>query len=64
MEHYNHPQQIQLRFSWRNLIHYLFLVDNVVRADAGIAEKIEKVVFPFSDKLGLTPEKLTLAVTT
>jgi glyoxylase-like metal-dependent hydrolase (beta-lactamase superfamily II) len=64
MELYDHVYQIQSLFGGRNLFQYLFVGDNVVLVDTGIAETPQKVVFPFMDKLGLPPEKLTLAVTT
>ena len=64
MELYDHVYQVQSLYGGRNLFQYLFVGDNVVLADTGIAETPEKVVFPFMDKLALPPEKLTLAVTT
>jgi glyoxylase-like metal-dependent hydrolase (beta-lactamase superfamily II) len=64
MELYPHVYQIQSLFSGRNLFQYLFVGDNVVLADTGIAETPEKVIFPYMDQLKLKPERLTLAVTT
>ena len=64
MELYDRVYQIQSLYGGRNLFQYLFAGDNVVLVDTGIAETPFKVVFPFMDKLGLPPEKLTMAVTT
>jgi glyoxylase-like metal-dependent hydrolase (beta-lactamase superfamily II) len=64
MELYDHVYQIQSLYGGRNLFQYLLVGDNVVLVDTGTAETPPTVVFPFMDKLGLPPEKLTLAVTT
>ncbi len=63
MELYKDVYQIQSLFGGRNLFQYLFVGDNVVLVDTGIAETPEKVIFPYLDELGLKPEALTLAVT-
>jgi len=64
MELYDHVYQIQSLFGGRNLFQYLFVAENAVLVDTGIAETPEKVIFPYMDRLGLPPERLTLAVTT
>ena len=64
MELYPHVYQIQSLFGGRNLFQYLFVGDNTVLVDTGIAETPEKVIFPYLDSLRLPPERLTLAVTT
>lgn len=63
MELYKDVYQIQSLFGGRNLFQYLFVGDNVVLVDTGIAETPEKVIFPFMDGLNLKPESLTLSVT-
>ena len=64
MELYPHVYQIQSLYGERNLFQYLFVGDKTVLADTGIAETPGKVIFPFMEKLGLAPGRLTLAVTT
>jgi len=64
MELYPHVYQIQSLFGGRNLFQYLFVGDNTVLVDTGIAETPEKVIFPYLDSLRLRPGQLTLAVTT
>ena len=64
MELYTNVHQIQSLFGGRNLFQYLFVGDNMVLVDTGIAETPEKVIFPYMDSLRLAPQRLTLAVTT
>jgi len=64
MELYDRVYQIQSLFGGRNLFQYLLVGRNTVLVDTGIAETPEKVIFPYMERLGLAPGKLTLAVTT
>ena len=64
MELYPRVYQIQSLYGGRNLFQYLFVGDNIVLADTGIATTPEETIFPFFDKLKLNPQQLTLAVTT
>jgi glyoxylase-like metal-dependent hydrolase (beta-lactamase superfamily II) len=64
MELYSGVYQIQSLFGGRNLFQYLFVGDNCVLVDTGISETPEKIIFPYMEKLGLGPQRLTLAVTT
>lgn len=64
MELYPKVYQIQSLYGGRNLFQYLFVGDNVVLVDTGIATTPEKTIFPFFDKVKVKPEQLTLAVTT
>jgi glyoxylase-like metal-dependent hydrolase (beta-lactamase superfamily II) len=64
MQLYDHVYQVQSLFGGRNLFQYLFVGENTVLVDTGIAETPEKIIFPYMDRLGLPPGKLTLAVTT
>jgi glyoxylase-like metal-dependent hydrolase (beta-lactamase superfamily II) len=64
MELYRNVYQIQSIYGGRNLFQYLFVGDNVVLVDTGIAATPEETIFPFFDKLKLKPQQLTLAVTT
>ena len=64
MELYPGVYRIQSLYGGRNLFQYLFVGDNVVLADTGIATTPEDTIFPFLDSLKLKPQQLTLAVTT
>ncbi|MGA2630915.1 MAG: MBL fold metallo-hydrolase [Terriglobia bacterium] len=64
MELYPGVYRIQSLYGGRNLFQYLFVGDNAVLVDTGIAETPEKVIFPYMDGLNLKPQRLTLAVTT
>ena len=64
MELYPHVYRIQSLFGGRNLFQYLFVGDNTVLVDTGIATTPEQVIFPYMDSLKLSPQRLTLAVTT
>ncbi len=64
MELYNHVYQIQSLFGGRNLFQYLLVGRNTVLVDTGIADTPEKVIFPYMERLELSPDKLTLALTT
>lgn len=64
MELYPNVYQIQSLYGGRNLFQYLFVGDNVVLLDTGIATSPEATILPFFDKIKLRPDRLTLAVTT
>jgi glyoxylase-like metal-dependent hydrolase (beta-lactamase superfamily II) len=64
MELYDRVYQIQSLFGGRNLFQYLLVGRNTVLVDTGIAETPEKVIFPYMERLGLAPGRLTFAVTT
>jgi glyoxylase-like metal-dependent hydrolase (beta-lactamase superfamily II) len=64
MELYPSAYQIQSLYGGRNLFQYLFVGDNVVLVDTGIASTPEATIFPYFDRLKLKPQRLTLAVTT
>ncbi len=64
MELYPNVYRIESLYGGRNLFQYLFVGDNTVLVDTGVAETPEKTIFPFFDKLKIKPQQLTLAVTT
>jgi glyoxylase-like metal-dependent hydrolase (beta-lactamase superfamily II) len=64
MELYPGAYRIQSIYGGRNLFQYLFVGDNVVLVDTGIAETPEQTIFPYLEKLKLKPQQLTLSVTT
>ncbi len=64
MELYGNVYQLQSLFGGRNLFQYLFVGENIVLVDTGIAETPERTIFPYLDRLKIKPDQLTLAVTT
>lgn len=64
MELYKGAYRIASLFGGRNLFQYLFVGDNIVLVDTGIAETPEAVIFPYLDGLKIKPQQITLAVTT
>ena len=64
MELYRNVYQVQSLFGGRNLFQYLFVGENVVLVDTGIATTPEQVIYPYLDRLRLKPERLSVAITT
>ena len=64
MELYRNVYQMRSLFGGRNLFQYLFVGDNIVLVDTGIATTPGEVIFPYMDRLKLKPHQLTLAITT
>jgi len=64
MELYKNVFQIQSLYGGRNLFQYLFVGQNIVLVDSGIANTPADVIFPFLDRMGLPPQSLSLVVTT
>lgn len=64
MELYPGAYRIQSIYGGRNLFQYLFVGDNVVLVDTGIAGTPEETIFPYLDNLKLKPQQVTIAVTT
>jgi glyoxylase-like metal-dependent hydrolase (beta-lactamase superfamily II) len=64
MELYPRVHQIQSLYGGRNLFQYLFAGANTVLVDTGIAETPEKTIFPYLDRLSISPARLTMAITT
>jgi len=64
MELYTGVHQIQSLYGGRNLFQYLFVGDNILLVDTGIAETPEKVIFPYLDGVKIKPQQITLAITT
>jgi len=55
--------QVESLFGGRNLFQYLFVGDNIVLLDTGLAYTPEHTIFPAMKKLGLEPQRLNLAIT-
>lgn len=64
MELYENVFQVQSLYGGRNLFQYLFVGQDVVLIDSGIAETPEKTIFPYMDDLDLAPQRLSLVITT
>jgi len=56
--------QIDSLFGGRNLFQYLFVGDNVVLLDTGLAYTPERTIFPALKQLGISPQAINLAITT
>ena len=56
--------QIASLFGGRNLFQYLFVGDNIVLLDTGLAYTPERTIFPALKELGIQPEQMNLAITT
>ncbi len=61
-ELYPGAYQISSLFGGRNLFQYLLLGDLTVLFDTGIASTPQAAIFPSLEKLGLQPERITLAI--
>jgi glyoxylase-like metal-dependent hydrolase (beta-lactamase superfamily II) len=55
--------QIASRFGERDLFQYLFVGERVVLLDSGLSRTPEHAIFPSLEKLGLSPQRLTVAIT-
>jgi glyoxylase-like metal-dependent hydrolase (beta-lactamase superfamily II) len=64
MEVFPHVHQIRSQIADRHLFQYLFVGDNVLLLDTGMASTPETVILPYLKTLGVRPERLTLAVNT
>jgi glyoxylase-like metal-dependent hydrolase (beta-lactamase superfamily II) len=56
--------QIGSLFGGRNLFQYLFVGDNIVLLDTGLAYTPERTIFPAIKQLGIEPQQISLAITT
>ncbi|MHB8736477.1 MAG: MBL fold metallo-hydrolase [Terriglobales bacterium] len=63
MELYPGVHQIRSLFGGRNLFQYVFVGEQVILLDSGVAETPEKTIFPYLESVGVAPQRLALAVT-
>jgi uncharacterized protein (DUF111 family) len=61
MELYDRVYQIQSLYGGRNLFQYLFVGQNTLLVDTGIASTPEKVIFPYMERLKLNREIVKVA---
>jgi glyoxylase-like metal-dependent hydrolase (beta-lactamase superfamily II) len=64
VEIFPHVHQIQSQIADRHLFQYLFVGDNVLLLDTGMAGTPDAVILPYLKSIGIKPERLTLAVNT
>lgn len=64
MEIYKGVHQIKSLYGGRNLFQYLFLGDNVVLVDSGVADTPEGAIFPYMEKVHTSPQQLNLLIVT
>jgi glyoxylase-like metal-dependent hydrolase (beta-lactamase superfamily II) len=61
-----HPgvYRIDSLFGGRNLFQYLFVGDNILLLDTGLAYTPERTIFPALAQVGIRPQQVNLAITT
>ena len=64
MEIFPHVHQIRSGIADRDLFQYLFIGDNVLLLDTGTSTTPEEVILPYLRKIGISPDRLSLAVNT
>ena len=64
MELYRNAYQIQSLYGKRNLFQYLFIGDDIVLLDSGVAETPERAILPYLDDLRIDPRRISQIVTT
>ena len=64
MEIFPHVHQIRSGIADRHLFQYLFVGDNVLLLDTGTAATPGDVILPYLKQIGISPERLTMAVNT
>jgi glyoxylase-like metal-dependent hydrolase (beta-lactamase superfamily II) len=64
MEVFPHVHQIRSGIADRHLFQYLFVGDNVLLLDTGTAATPGEVILPYLKQIGISPERLTIAVNT
>ncbi len=62
MQIFPNVYQIQSVFGNRYIYQYLFVGDTVVLLDAGIAATPNEVIYPYLEKLGLSPGRISLVI--
>lgn len=59
-----HVYQIASLVADRHLFQYLFVGDNTVLLDTGASYTPQETIFPFLEKIGVAPSRLTMAIDT
>jgi len=62
MQIYPGVHEIQSVFGDRYIQQYLFVGDRIVLLDAGVATTPPESIFPYMEKIGLAPERLSLVI--
>lgn len=62
MQIFPNVYEIKSLFGDRYIQQYLFVGDTVVLVDAGIIDTPEEVIFPYMERIGLAPHKLSMVI--
>ena len=62
MEIFPNVHEIRSTFGSRHILQYLFVGDRVVLLDAGIIGTPESAIFPYMEKIGLSPQRLSMVI--
>lgn len=62
MQIFPNVYEIKSLFGDRYIQQYLFVGDMVVLVDAGIIDTPESAIFPYMEKIGVAPKKLTMVI--
>ena len=60
MQIFPNVHKISSEFGNRYIHQYLFVGDTVVLLDAGVARTPEQTIFPYLEKIGLSPKRLAI----
>jgi glyoxylase-like metal-dependent hydrolase (beta-lactamase superfamily II) len=62
MEIFPNVHEIRSLFGNRYILQYLFVGDKVVLLDAGVIATPESAIFPYMEKIGIAPQRLSMAI--
>jgi len=62
MEIFPNVHEIKTLFGDRYIQQYLFVGETVVLLDAGVISTPESAIFPYMEKIGISPQKLSLVI--
>ena len=62
MEIFPNVHEIRSTFGNRYILQYLFIGDTVVLLDAGIIGTPQSAIFPYMEKIGISPQRLSMVI--
>jgi len=62
MQIFPHVYEIKSQFGDRYIQQYLFVGDQVILLDSGIVSTPESTIFPYLEKIGISPSRLSMVV--
>jgi glyoxylase-like metal-dependent hydrolase (beta-lactamase superfamily II) len=62
MEIFPNVHEIRSTFGNRYILQYLFVGDTVVLLDAGIIGTPQSAIFPYMEKIGISPQRLSMVI--